>query len=210
MEYAYSAGALRGDPGDGLAVFQTAKQQAAKDALLGGECYDATKLAALGTKPSRLLRPRLRQRRRLHLRRQLARHRLHAWRRRRRRATRRCGCRAGRKIVRRSTIRRAACSSGTAATTRRSKPGWAECANEKIDKDLSAAGATATVTYCFDPQAAHRDTVRSTNVRLRQSVDRRARRHRHRCRPRARRRQCPGPTADGNNGHGCETPPNDF
>ena len=52
MEYAYSAGALRGDAGDGLAVFQTAKQQAAKDTILGGDCYDSAKLKALGAQPS--------------------------------------------------------------------------------------------------------------------------------------------------------------
>ena len=39
-------------PADGLAVFQTAKQQAAKDTILGGDCYDSAKLKALGAGPS--------------------------------------------------------------------------------------------------------------------------------------------------------------
>ena len=52
MEYDYSAGALRGDANGGLDVFQAAKQQAAKDVLLGGDCYDNAKLVALGARPA--------------------------------------------------------------------------------------------------------------------------------------------------------------
>ena len=52
MEYAYSAGLLRGDPMDGLAVFQTAKQQAVKDALVGGDCYDYDEAEGARRRPS--------------------------------------------------------------------------------------------------------------------------------------------------------------
>ena len=49
MEYAYSAGELR--DGTGVSVFQTAKQTAAKEAILN-ECYDAARLQALGATPA--------------------------------------------------------------------------------------------------------------------------------------------------------------
>lgn len=52
MAYAYSATELREGAGTGTDVFQTAKRTAAKDALLGGSCYDQAKLMALGTNPS--------------------------------------------------------------------------------------------------------------------------------------------------------------
>src|SRR6185312_6740340 len=51
MEYAYSAGELRDGAGHGVDVFATAKQAAAKDAMLGGECYDMAKIQALGATP---------------------------------------------------------------------------------------------------------------------------------------------------------------
>ena len=35
------------------------------------------------------------------------------------------------------------------------KPGWAECAREKLARDFSTPGATAQVQYCFDPAADH-------------------------------------------------------
>ncbi|HEY5924702.1 MAG TPA: lipase family protein [Kofleriaceae bacterium] len=50
MQYAYAAGELR--DGTGVSVFQAAKQTAAKDAILAGECYDAPKLQALGATPA--------------------------------------------------------------------------------------------------------------------------------------------------------------
>lgn len=52
MEYFYSEGELRDGPGHGVDVFQTTKQAAVPDVLTGGECYDSTKLQALGAKPS--------------------------------------------------------------------------------------------------------------------------------------------------------------
>jgi pimeloyl-ACP methyl ester carboxylesterase len=51
MEYAYSAGELREGTGHGVDVFQLAKQAAAKDTILGTECYDKAKLQALGDRP---------------------------------------------------------------------------------------------------------------------------------------------------------------
>ena len=57
MEYFYSAGELRDGPGGGLEVFQTAKRQAVKDTLLGGECYENAKLQALGATPADFFDP---------------------------------------------------------------------------------------------------------------------------------------------------------
>jgi pimeloyl-ACP methyl ester carboxylesterase len=51
MEYAYSAGELRVGPGHGADVFQVPEQTAAVDTMLGGDCYDAVKLQALGSTP---------------------------------------------------------------------------------------------------------------------------------------------------------------
>lgn len=51
MEYAYSALELREGAGHGVDVFAAAKQTAAKDTILGGSCYDAGKLQALGATP---------------------------------------------------------------------------------------------------------------------------------------------------------------
>jgi pimeloyl-ACP methyl ester carboxylesterase len=52
MAYAYSAGELRYGAGHGVDVFKTDKQAAAKEVLLGGECYDKPKMMALGAKPT--------------------------------------------------------------------------------------------------------------------------------------------------------------
>lgn len=52
MAYAYSASELREGTGNGVDVFASAKQTAAKEVLLGSECYDAAKMQALGAKPS--------------------------------------------------------------------------------------------------------------------------------------------------------------
>ena len=51
MEYAYSEGELNEGSGHGVDVFQTDKQAAAKDTILGGECYDSARLQALGATP---------------------------------------------------------------------------------------------------------------------------------------------------------------
>lgn len=52
MEYAYSATELREGTGRGMDVFQTTKAAAAKDTMLGDNCYDAAKLQALGATPA--------------------------------------------------------------------------------------------------------------------------------------------------------------
>jgi acetyl esterase/lipase len=52
MTYAYSARELRDGAGHGVDVFAADKQAAAKDVIIGGECYDKPKMMALGTKPS--------------------------------------------------------------------------------------------------------------------------------------------------------------
>lgn len=52
MEYAYSAGELEEGSGHGVDVFQTDKQAAAKSTMLDGECYDGTMLQALGATPA--------------------------------------------------------------------------------------------------------------------------------------------------------------
>jgi pimeloyl-ACP methyl ester carboxylesterase len=163
MEYAYSAGVLRGDPGDGLAVFQTAKQQAAKDALLGGECYDQAKVAALGTTPqdfydadyvsnvgfSCAAAPFGAD------------------------CTMAPSTPAGDAPlwVSRWKEDRPALDDKSAPvliwyggmdTT--VKPGWAECAREKMVKDVSAAGATTMVKFCYDAAAGHRDIIRDASA----------------------------------------------
>ena len=104
------------------AIFQPAKQQAAKDALLGGECYDTAKLTALGAKPSDFFDPNYVNNVGFSLRRQPARHPTAPWRRRRRRAMHRCGSRVGRRTARRSTTRARQSSSGTAVRTATSSP----------------------------------------------------------------------------------------
>ncbi len=159
MEYAYTAGLLRGDTNGGLAVFQAAKQQAAKDTMLGGECYDQTKLEALGATPADFFDTDYVQNVGL----QCAANPLGA------------NCTAAPSTpagdaplwLSRWTQDRPALDpmgppiliwqGGQDASDR---PGFAECAREKFAKDLMAAGATTTVKYCFDAQAAHRDIIR--------------------------------------------------
>jgi pimeloyl-ACP methyl ester carboxylesterase len=52
MAYAYSEGELRFGAGHGVDAFAAAKQAAAKEVIVGGECYDKPKMMALGDKPS--------------------------------------------------------------------------------------------------------------------------------------------------------------
>ena len=162
MEYAYSAGALRGDTGGGVAVFQTAKQQAAKDTILGGECYDTTKLSALGAKPSDFFDMNY---------------------------VSNVGFNCAANPLGSDCTQAPSTPAGDAplwlarwkedrpALDAMSapvliwyggmdtyvKPGWAECAREKFAKDLSAPGATTTIQYCYDAPAAHRDLVRDSD-----------------------------------------------
>jgi pimeloyl-ACP methyl ester carboxylesterase len=159
MEYAYTAGALRGDPGGGLAVFKTDKQQAAKDTMLGGECYDSTKLQALGSKPSDFFDPDY---------------------------VSNVGFNCAANPLGSDCTQKPSTPAGDAplwlsrwqqdrpalddmsapilvwygGKDASVKPGWAECAREKFNKDVSAGGATTKITYCFDADAVHRDIIR--------------------------------------------------
>ena len=146
--------------GGGLAVFQSAKQQAAKDAMLGAIASPWPSCMALGADARRLLRHGLRQQRRVHLRGQPVRVRLHDG--------------AVDAAGRRALVAVALASGSPGARSdlgvpdphlvRRHghvrKPGFAECAREKFGKDLMATGATTTIQYCFDADAQHRDLIR--------------------------------------------------
>ncbi|HEX9102206.1 MAG TPA: alpha/beta fold hydrolase, partial [Polyangia bacterium] len=159
MEYAYTAGALRGDPGGGLAVFQTAKQQAAKDAMLGGECYDSAKLQALGSTPADIFDMNY---------------------------VSNVGFTCAATPLGSDCTMAPTTPAGDAplwlsrwkqdrpaldpmsgpiliwlgGKDTSIRPGFAECAREKFAKDLSAAGTTTTIKYCFDAGAAHGDIIR--------------------------------------------------
>jgi len=158
MEYAYSAGELREGTGHGVDVFQTAKQAGAKDAILGGECWDAPKLQALGTRPSDFFTPEY------------------------------VGYVGGSCAINyiqpdcsnalaakwkswwmedRPPIE--AMSSPITlmfgGMDGRIPAGRAACMRRKIDADLAAvSGATTTVQYCSDPAAGHSDIVRGPSA----------------------------------------------
>jgi pimeloyl-ACP methyl ester carboxylesterase len=154
MEYAYSASALRGDPAMGLDVFLAAKRDAVKDTLLGGACYDTTKLQALGTTPADFYDPDY---------------------------INNVGFNCAANPISPDCTMAPSTPAGDAplwsARWKQDrpaldpmgaplliwyggmdtyiKPGWAECAREKFATDLSAPGATATIRYCYDPGADH-------------------------------------------------------
>lgn len=214
MEYAYSAGALRGDPGGGLAVFQSAKQQAAKDTILGGDCYDQTKLQALGAMPSDFfdmdyvnnvgfscaasplnLPPDY------------------------------TGCTMAPStpagdaplwLSRWKQDRPALDPMGPpiliwlGGKDASNRPGFAECAREKFTKDLMAPGTTTTIKYCFDADAVHRDIIRRAPADyVNQWIAARAGVGAEPTGP------CPDFTLpwtdpNGTTGSTCETPPNDL
>jgi predicted esterase len=163
MEYAYTAGALRGDPGDGLAVFQTAKQQAAKDAMLGGECYDSAKLKALGDKPSDFFDMDY---------------------------VNNVGFACAANTISPDCTMAPSTPAGDAplwlsrwkedrpalddqgapilifygGMDTSVTPGRAQCARDKFAKDLMATTATTTVKYCYDAATDHRSTIRGANA----------------------------------------------
>jgi pimeloyl-ACP methyl ester carboxylesterase len=162
MEYGYTAGALRGDTGGGLAIFQTAKQQAAKDAMLGGECYDAAKVKALGNKPSDFFDADY---------------------------VNNVGFACAANPIGYDCSMAPSTPAGDAplwlsrwkedrpALDDQSAPilvfyggmdtsvtqGRAQCARDKFGKDLMATTATTTIKYCFDAAANHRDIIRGAN-----------------------------------------------
>jgi pimeloyl-ACP methyl ester carboxylesterase len=162
MEYAYSAGELRDGPGGGLAVFQPAKQQAAKDAMLGGDCYDTAKVTALGAKPSDFYDMNY---------------------------VSNVGFTCAASPIGSDCTMAPSTPAGDAplwvsrwkedrpaldATSApiliwyggmdtNVKPGWAECAREKFANDLSVTGATTTIKYCYDATGGHRDLIRDSD-----------------------------------------------
>lgn len=159
MEYPYSAGLLRGDPDDGLAVFQAAKRQAVKDTLLGGECYDYAKLQALGARPLDFFDPDY---------------------------VSNVGFNCAANTLGSDCTQAPSTPAGDAplwvqrwqedrpaldpqsapivifygGKDAYARPGWAQCAKQKFEKELSVSGATTTLSICWDAPAAHRDMVR--------------------------------------------------
>ena len=154
MEYAYSASLLHGDSGDGLDLFQASKRAAVKDALVGGECYDAAKVAALGATPADFYDTDY---------------------------TNIVGFDCAANPYGSDCTQAPSTPQGDAPlwTARWKedrpaldptgaplliwyggmdtyiKPTWAQCARDKFTNDLSAPGATTTIRYCFDPAADH-------------------------------------------------------
>jgi len=153
MEYAYSAGELRDGTGHGVDVFQTAKQAAAKDAMLGGSCYDSAKLQALGATPADIFDANYVN-------------------------IVGTGCALGGTCTDPLAVkwkaiwgqdRPAIDPTGAPVLVMFGgiddfvNPNRALCAKAKITADLGA-GPTTTVKYCDDPAAAHRDLVRDKSA----------------------------------------------
>ena len=162
MEYAYSASALRGDPAGGPDVFQAAKQAAAKDTILGGECYDQAKLMALGAAPADFFDADY---------------------------VSNVGFQCAANPIGSDCTMAPSTPAGDAPLWKSRwiedrpaldatlgvpilvwfggmdttvKPGWAGCVRDRIDTNLGATGATTTVKYCFEAAAQHRDIIRSS------------------------------------------------
>jgi pimeloyl-ACP methyl ester carboxylesterase len=150
MEYAYSAGELRDGAGHGVDVFATSKQAAAKDTILGGECYDAAKLQALGATPADFFDSTY---------------------------VNSVGnaCSLGGSCTDSlSTKWKAIWQNDRPALDPNGAPllilnggadtfvipGRANCAKKKFTADLSSGTPTTTVKYCYDDNAGHRDLVR--------------------------------------------------
>ncbi|MEP6861430.1 MAG: alpha/beta fold hydrolase [Deltaproteobacteria bacterium] len=150
MEYAYSAGELRDGTGHGVDVFATAKQVAAKDTMLGGECYDDVKLQALGTTPADFFDSTY----------------INA-------VGNACSL-GGTCTDQLSTKWKAIWQTDRPALDPTGAPllilnggadtfvipGRANCAKKKFTADLSSGTPTTTVKYCYDDNAGHRDLVR--------------------------------------------------
>ncbi|MBV8757797.1 MAG: hypothetical protein JO257_10990 [Deltaproteobacteria bacterium] len=153
MEYAYSAGELQEGSGAGVSVFAAGKQAAAKDAILGGECYDSAKLQALGTTPGDFFLQ-------TYVDNVGSACSLNG----------QCGDALSTKWKAHWDADRPAIDPNGASMLVMLggmdsfvTPGRAACAMNKWATDLGS-GAAATVTYCIDPAAAHRDLVRTADV----------------------------------------------
>ena len=190
MEYAYSAGELR-VPDSGVSVFQTAKQQDAKDTILN-ECYDAAKLATLGATPADFFETNYVNN-----------------------AGAACAvnpftpdCTSTEAM-----LWKARWIEDRPALDKNSAPiiiffgamdtfitvGRAECGRKKIAADF-AGGATTTVQYCFNDVATHRDIVRGTDPEyLNKWIA-----------AKAGVGADPGSCPEFPAGRACQTPPNDY
>jgi acetyl esterase/lipase len=152
MEYAYSAEELRVGAGHGVDVFATGKQAAAKDTILGGECYDAAKLQALGTTPQDFFEQGYVD-------------------------NVGTNCALGGTCTDTESLmwkpfwaddRPPLDPNGapmlviTGGNDTFVTPGRAQCGRNHFDADIN--GGTTTITYCQNPNAGHRDLVRTSDV----------------------------------------------
>jgi hypothetical protein len=154
MSYAYSAGELR--DGSGVSVFQTAKQDAAKNVILN-ECYDSTGLQALGATPADFFHPDY-----VNI------------------VGATCGVSFSPDCTNALAVTwRARWTEDRPAIDAMSAPILAHfggmdttvptyraaCAKKKLTADLAAvSGATTTVQYCYNAKSSHNDTLRSVDV----------------------------------------------
>jgi pimeloyl-ACP methyl ester carboxylesterase len=157
MAYAYSASELREGAGHGLDVFQTDKQAAAKEAFLGGECYDKAKQMALGATPADFFETNYVD---------IVGYAC---------ATNPFGSDCSDPLAQKWKARwvedRPAIDpmgapllitfggSDTFVPT-----GRANCSRNKLTKDLMVTGATTQIQYCYNSKATHRDIIRGTEV----------------------------------------------
>jgi hypothetical protein len=156
MTYGYTAGELRA-PGTGLDIFQASKRTAAKEVIHGAECYDATKMRALGTVPTDFFEPSYV----MDVGYTCAGYPFPD-----------CGNPGDpadvwkkRWIEDRPPIdpNGAPILAVFGAKDTFIKPGRGACAREKWTKDLAAGGSTK-IEYCFNDQAQHRDIIRGPDV----------------------------------------------
>ena len=154
MEYAYSAGELRDGAGHGVDVFATAKQAAAKDAMLGGTCYDSAKLQALGATPADFFDSAYANTAGLTCAFQgtctdpLAAKWKAIW-------------QQDRPAIDPAGAPLLIMFGGSDTFV---NPGRAACGKKKLTADLASGTATTTIKYCYDDAAAHRDLVRDASA----------------------------------------------
>lgn len=153
MDYFYSGGELRDGPGGGLAMFQASKADGVKQTLLSS-CYDTADLQKLGAKPSDFFDPTF---------------------------VTDVGFSCADNTLTPD------CTQGAAPTWKARwiedrpaldpmstvpiliwfggmdtyiKPTLAQCVRDKFAMDLSGAGTTTKIQYCYDPNATHNSIVR--------------------------------------------------
>jgi hypothetical protein len=157
IEYFYAGGEQRDGPGGGLLMFQSASQQAVKDAILGGECYDQARIQALGATPYDFFDHTFVDN-----------------------VGTSCAaftigtdCTLGAAptwLARWQEDRPPIDPQGApilifyGGMDAYVKPGLAQCAIDKFNMDLSAVGSTTMIRYCYDAAAGHRDIVRGPDA----------------------------------------------